>query len=87
MTGFATGKPAINLNNSTAIFEGYPLQDLNELAICKVRYFPAPQAFHSIQVQVLNANDSVLAYQFIRQLEEPVPPAIAYPHMDAFQIS
>ena len=87
VAGFAAGQPTINLYNDTAVLAGDPLQDLDELSVRKVGYLSTPQAFHSIQVQVLDANDSVLAYQFIRQLEKPIPPAVAYPRMDAFQIS
>ena len=86
MAGFAAGQPAINLNNDTAIFARDPLQNLNELAIRKVRHLSTPQAFHSIQVKVLNTNDSVLLYQLVCQFEEPVPPTVAYPRVDALQV-
>lgn len=86
MAGFAAGQPSVNFDDDAAVFSGYPLQNTDELSIAKVRHLPAPQTLHSIQVQVLDANDSVLACQFIRQLEEPIPPAVADPLVGALQI-
>ena len=86
VAGFAAGQPAVNFYNDTAVLEGNPLQDLNEFAIRKIRYFPTPQAFHSIQIKILDTNDGVCGDQFVGDLKEPVPSAVTDPLVGTLQI-
>lgn len=58
MTGLAAGQPSVSFDDGAAVLASDPLQDLNELAIRKVRYLSTPQAFlHMGKERILGPGD------------------------------
>ena len=77
VTGLAGRCPSVDFDDLGTSIAGHPFQDANKLRERKVRYLPSPKAFHRIQVQVLNTDDSVFSNQVVGQLKEPVSATVA----------
>ena len=74
--GLACCLPAADLDYADALCAGDVLQDGDKLRKSQVRHFAAPQALHTVQVEVLDADDGEFVGQLVSQFEEPVAPAV-----------
>lgn len=77
-TGFARWQPLVYPDNGCAGLGGCLLQDVNKLGKAQVGYFPAPHAFHTVQIQGLQANDIECRAKFMRQFPMCIPAFVRY---------
>ena len=74
--GLCRRLPAADLDHADALCAGDVLQDSDKLSKSQVRDFTAPQVLHTVQVEVLDADDGEFVGQLVSQFEEPVAPAV-----------
>ncbi len=65
-------RPLSNLTEITIMFETLELQNLNKLPEAKLRYFPAPEAFHALKVQRLGSDKVEPSTQGCGKLPLPI---------------
>lgn len=73
---FAGRYPSVDFDDLSTSIAGHPFQDANELREGKVGNLPSPQALHSVEIQVLDADDGIFSNKAVCQLEEPVPATV-----------
>ena len=77
MASLAGRCPSVDFDDLGTSIAGNPFQDANELREREVRYLPSPKAFHCIQIQVFNTDDSIFSNQVVGQFEKPVSTTVA----------
>ena len=87
MASLAGRRPPVDFYDGGASVAGHPLQNRHEFRKSEVGNLPPPQALHSIEIKVLNADDGILTNQFICEFEEPIAPAVADALVDALQVA
>ncbi len=85
-TGFAGRIPAVNIVNQLALFAGHVFQNFQERAKSQVAHLPAPEPFHSAQVQRLEKQNVIAVSQDVGQLEKPVGAPVLYFVVDYRQL-
>lgn len=83
MASLAGRHPPVDFHDGGASVADDPFQNRHEFCKSEVGNLPPPQALHPIKVKVFDADDSILAYKLVGQLEEPIAPAIADALVDA----
>ena len=87
MASLAGRRPPVNFHDGGAGVAGHPFQDGHELCKSEVGNFPPPQALHPIEIEVLDADDGILAHKLVCQFEEPIAPAVADALVDTLQVT
>lgn len=86
--GLCTWPKAINLDDFfTRSLLGHTVEDRHELGETQVANLPAPQPFHAVDVQVLEAQHVVFVQQFPGQLEMTVAALIGQSDMSKAQLT
>lgn len=87
MASLAGRRPPVDFHDRGAGVAGHPFQNGDKLSKRNVGNFPPPQAFHTIQIEVFNADDGILSHKLVGQLEELVAPAVADALVDTLQVA
>ena len=82
MAAFGRGKPRVDMLHHRAMLGRNMMQDVNEGAKPQVRDLAAPQGFHALEVEGLQADGVVLETEVVRQLPVKGLPETCHTAMD-----